>query len=110
MAELRIETVSKTFKDGHAALNGISFAVADREAVFLLGPSGAGKTTTLRLVAGLEDATAGRIHIGGRNVTDLTPRERNLAMVYDKHSLFPHMTIFENLAYPLRVRKMAEPR
>ncbi|MFO1151724.1 MAG: ABC transporter ATP-binding protein [Alsobacter sp.] len=110
MAELRIETVSKTFKDGHEALKGISFVVEDREAVFLLGPSGAGKTTTLRLVAGLEDVTRGRIHIGGRDVTHLTPRERKLAMVYDKHSLFPHMTIFENLAYPLRVRKVSEDK
>jgi ABC-type sugar transport system ATPase subunit len=76
--------------------------------MFLLGPSGAGKTTTLRLVAGLEDPSSGRVVIGGRDVTDWTPRERNLAMVYDKHSLFPHMTVFENLAYPLRVRKLAE--
>lgn len=108
MADLRIQSLAKTFKDGHAALSGISFDVADREAVFLLGPSGAGKTTTLRLVAGLEDATRGRIVIGGRDVTELTPRERNLAMVYDKHSLFPHLSIFENLAYPLRIRKMSE--
>jgi ABC-type sugar transport system ATPase subunit len=108
MAELRIQGLEKTFKDGHVALAGISFDVADREAVFLLGPSGAGKTTTLRLVAGLEDVSAGRIRIGARDVTDLTPRERNVAMVYDKHSLFPHLSIFENLAYPLRIRKMAE--
>jgi ABC-type sugar transport system ATPase subunit len=108
MAELRIQGLEKTFKDGHTAVAGISFDLADREAVFLLGPSGAGKTTTLRLVAGLEDASAGRIRLGSRDVTDLTPRERNVAMVYDKHSLFPHLSIFENLAYPLRVRKMPE--
>jgi len=108
MAELRILGLSKTFKDGNAALSDISFDVADREAVFLLGPSGAGKTTTLRLVAGLEDASSGRIHIGSRDVTELTPRERNVAMVYDKHSLFPHLSIFENLAYPLRIRKMTD--
>jgi ABC-type sugar transport system ATPase subunit len=108
MAELRILGLSKTFKDGNVALSDIRFDVADREAVFLLGPSGAGKTTTLRLVAGLEDASCGRIHIGSRDVTDLTPRERNVAMVYDKHSLFPHLSIFENLAYPLRIRKMSD--
>ncbi|MBD9454977.1 MULTISPECIES: ABC transporter ATP-binding protein [unclassified Rhizobium] len=108
MADLQIENLAKTFKGGFTALNGITLDVADREAVFLLGPSGAGKTTTLRLVAGLEEATAGRIMIGGRDVTRWTPRERNLAMVYDKHSLFPHLTVFENLAYPLRIRKMAE--
>ena len=108
MAELRIDTLSKVFKDGHAALKGISFDVADREAVFLLGPSGAGKTTTLRLVAGLEDATGGKVILGGRNVTGLAPRDRNLAMVYDKHSLFPHKSVFENLAYPLRIRRMSD--
>lgn len=108
MATLHIQDLKKSFKNGSAAVQGISFEVADREAMFLLGPSGAGKTTTLRLVAGLEDPSAGRIVIGGRDVTDWTPRERNLAMVYDKHSLFPHMTVFENLAYPLRIRKLSE--
>ena len=89
MADLHIENLGKTFKGGFEALRGISLDVADREAVFLLGPSGAGKTTTLRLVAGLEDASDGRIIIDGRDVTRWTPRERNLAMVYDKHSLVP---------------------
>ncbi|NMG39297.1 ATP-binding cassette domain-containing protein [Chelativorans sp. ZYF759] len=108
MAELRIENLAKTFKGGFQALSGISFDVADREAVFLLGPSGAGKTTTLRLVAGLELPSEGRITIDGKDVSGWQPRERNLAMVYDKHSLFPHMTVFENLAYPLRNRKLKD--
>ena len=107
MAELAIRNLSKTYKGGTVALAGIDIEIADREAVFLLGPSGAGKTTTLRLVAGLERPTGGEILIDGHDVVGLAPRERDLAMVYDKHSLFPHMTIFENLAYPLRVRKMA---
>lgn len=108
MAELRIDNLSKTFKGGVEALKGISMHVADREAVFLLGPSGAGKTTTVRLVSGLEDASGGVITIGGQDVTGWSPRERNVAMVYDKHSLFPHLTVFENLAYPLRNRKLSE--
>jgi ABC-type sugar transport system ATPase subunit len=108
MAELRIENLAKTFKGGFQALSGISFDVADREAVFLLGPSGAGKTTTLRLVAGLELPSEGSITIDGQDVSGWQPRERNLAMVYDKHSLFPHMTVFENLAYPLRNRKLKD--
>ena len=108
MAELRIDALSKVFKDGHAALRGVTFDVADKEAVFLLGPSGAGKTTTLRLIAGLEDVTNGRITLAGQDVTTLAPRNRNLAMVYDKHSLFPHKSVFENLAYPLRVRRMSD--
>jgi ABC-type sugar transport system ATPase subunit len=108
MAELRIENLAKTFKGGVQALDDISFDVADREAVFLLGPSGAGKTTTLRLVAGLDFPSAGQITVGGQDVTSWEPRARNLAMVYDKHSLFPHMTVFDNLAYPLRNRKMRD--
>jgi ABC-type sugar transport system ATPase subunit len=104
MAELRLENLAKRFKGEVQALRGITFSVADEEAVFLLGPSGAGKTTTLRLVAGLEKPSGGRIQIAGRDVTRWAPRERNLAMVYDKHSLFPHLSVFENLAYPLRVR------
>lgn len=107
MAELHLDNLSKRFKGDVDALRGISFGVADREAVFLLGPSGAGKTTTLRLVAGLERPTDGAIRIGGHDVTDWAPRDRNLAMVYDKHSLFPHLSVFENLAYPLRVRSLA---
>lgn len=106
MAELRLENLAKRFKGEVHALRGISFSVADQEAVFLLGPSGAGKTTTLRLVAGLETPSEGRIQIAGRDVTRWAPRERNLAMVYDKHSLFPHLSVFENLAYPLRVRSL----
>lgn len=108
MAELHIESLAKTYKGGVRALQGISFTVADREAVFLLGPSGAGKTTTLRLVAGLEQPNGGAVRIGGRDVTSWLPGERNLAMVYDKHSLFPHLPVFENLAYPLRIRRLAE--
>lgn len=106
MAELRLESLSKTYRGGVRALRGVSFTVADREAVFLLGPSGAGKTTTLRLVAGLERPDAGRVLIGGADATDLAPRERNVAMVYDRHSLFPHLKVFDNLAYPLRNRRL----
>src|SRR5688572_1755126 len=106
MAHLLIENTRKTYRGGTEAVRDISFDVEDRNAVFLLGPSGAGKTTTLRMVAGLEEPDDGRIVIRGRDVTRLAPRERNVAMVYDKHSLFPHMTVFENMAYPLRVRKL----
>jgi ABC-type sugar transport system ATPase subunit len=108
MAELQLHDLAKRFKGDVEALRGISFTVADREAVFLLGPSGAGKTTALRLVAGLERPTAGAIRIAGEDVTGLSPRERDLAMVYDKHSLYPHLTVFENLAYPLRNRKLPQ--
>jgi ABC-type sugar transport system ATPase subunit len=108
MSSLAIESVVKRFGPDVTALNQISFELADQEMVFLLGPSGAGKTTALRIIAGLEDPCAGRVWIGGCEVTPLAPRERNVAMVYDKHSLFPHMSVFENMAYPLRVRKTDE--
>ena len=94
MAELVLKDLAKTYKDGTEAVRGISFEVADREAVFLLGPSGAGKTTTLRLVAGLEDADRGGVSIRGRNLTRAAPRDRNVAMVYHKHSLFPHLSVY----------------
>ncbi|MEX0347402.1 MAG: ABC transporter ATP-binding protein [Rhizobiaceae bacterium] len=106
MAQLTLDGLVKTYKDGTEAVRGISFDVADKEAVFLLGPSGAGKTTTLRLVAGLEDADDGEIRINGHDHTRSAPRYRNVAMVYDKHSLFPHLSVYENLAYPLRIRKL----
>lgn len=93
MAHLRLDEIRKTYKDGTKAVQGISFEVHDREAVFLLGPSGAGKTTTLRLVAGLEDLDGGRIQIANRDRSISVPRDRNVAMVYDKHSLFPHLSL-----------------
>lgn len=105
MPELRVETLTKTFNGAVTALDGVSFDVGDREFVFLLGPSGAGKTTTLRLIAGLDQPTAGHVFISGKPAAGLSPRDRNVAMVYDKHSLYPHLSVFENLAYPLRLRK-----
>ena len=104
MSELRIESLSKVFAPGVVALDDVSFDVGDQEFVFLLGPSGAGKTTTLRLIAGLDQPSAGSISIGGRPAAGLAPRARDVAMVYDKHSMYPHLTVFENMAYPLRLR------
>lgn len=108
MATLQVEAVSKTFGKRVRAVANLSFAVADQEFVFLLGPSGAGKTTTLRMVAGLESPDEGRVLIGGRDLTDAAPRDRNVAMVYDKNSLYPHLTVFDNMAYPLRLRRLSE--
>lgn len=108
MAELRITDLTRRFGGGKPALDGISFDVAEREFVFLLGPSGAGKTTTLRLTAGLDHPDAGQITLGGRDMAGIAPRERNVAMVYDKHSLYPHLSVFENMAYPLRLRGLRD--
>jgi multiple sugar transport system ATP-binding protein len=106
MASVRVEKLRKTFGRKNVAVNDLSFEVADQEFVFLLGPSGAGKTTTLRMIAGLEQPDIGSVEIGNVDVTGASPRERNVAMVYDKNSLYPHLTVFENMAYPLRLRKM----
>ena len=105
MAEVRISNLVKRFGK-FTAVSDVNITVNDGEFVFLLGPSGCGKTTTLRMLAGLEMPTEGRIEIGDRNVTYLKPRYRNVGMVFQDYGLYRHMTVFENIAYPLRVRRM----
>ena len=94
-----------------AVVKDVSLEVVDQEFLVLLGPSGCGKTTTMRMIAGLEDATSGDIYIGERRVNDLLPRDRDVAMVFQSYALYPHMTVYKNLEYPLKVRKVgAEER
>ena len=101
MAEVRLEQVSRSFGATEAVRN-LDMTVADGEFLVLLGPTGAGKTTTLRLVAGLEQADAGRIYIGGRDVTGSPPAPRDVSFVFQQYSLYPHLSVFDNLAFPLR--------
>jgi multiple sugar transport system ATP-binding protein len=101
MADVVIKGVTKSF-NGVAAVDGLDLTIKDGEFVVLLGPTGAGKTTTLRLVAGLEKPDAGSIHIGGRDATQLEPAARDTAFVFQQYSLYPHLTVYENLAFPLR--------
>ncbi len=103
MAEVTFASVSKQFGNVRA-VDDVTLTIADGEFVCLLGPSGCGKTTTLRLIAGLEHPTSGRIVIGQRDVTSLGPKERDIGMVFQDYALYPHMTIAENIAYPLKVR------
>jgi ABC-type sugar transport system ATPase subunit len=103
MARIVLDNVTKQF--GHVtAVDSVSLTIEDGEFFALLGPSGCGKTTTLRLIAGLEIPTAGRIAVGDRDVTDLPPRDRDVAMVFQDYALYPHMIILDNIGYPLKVR------
>jgi len=104
MAEIRFEHVRKTFGKV-VATNDVSLTVRDREFMVLLGPSGCGKTTLLRCLAGLEQVDAGRIHIGGHDVTHLPPRKRRIAMVFQSYAVFPHLTVYDNIAFGLRMQR-----
>ena len=104
MSIIEIDRVRKEFK-GHQALKAVSLDIRDREFCVLLGPSGCGKTTLLRIIAGLETETSGDVTIGGKRVNGLSPRERNIAMVFQNYAVFPHMTIGENIGFGLRMKK-----
>src|SRR5919202_1428056 len=106
MADIRIERITKTYPGGKApAVKDVSLAVGENEFMVLLGPSGCGKTTLLRMIAGLEYPDSGRIFIGDRDVTDLPPRKRQFAMVFQSYAVFPHMTVFDNIAFGLRMQR-----
>jgi multiple sugar transport system ATP-binding protein len=108
MASVEARGIVKRY-DGHTAVAGIDLLVREGEFLVLLGPSGCGKTTLLRMIAGLEIPTAGDIVIDGRVVTDLPPRARNIAMVFQSYALYPHLSVYENIAFPLRAAHMAKP-
>jgi multiple sugar transport system ATP-binding protein len=106
MAQVSIENVSKTYAGTIQAVNDASFVVQDQEFMVLVGPSGCGKSTLLRMVAGLEDVTEGTIRIDDRIVNQVPPRERDIAMVFQNYALYPHMSVFDNMALGLRIRKV----
>jgi multiple sugar transport system ATP-binding protein len=108
MAEIVLDRVTKEFDNGFVAIDDISLTVADGEFLVLVGPSGCGKSTLLRMVAGLEEVTAGTVFIDGRDVTELAPRHRDIAMVFQNYALYPHMDVRRNLAYGLKVRKTSK--
>jgi multiple sugar transport system ATP-binding protein len=106
MAEIAYEHVSKIYPDGTQAVHDLELEIEDGELMVLVGPSGCGKTTALRMLAGLEEITEGEIRIGDRIVNDLTPRDRDIAMVFQSYALYPHMTVADNLAFGLKLRKL----
>jgi len=105
MAQVSIRKVVKAYEGGVQAVKGIDLEIEDHEFVVLVGPSGCGKSTTLRMIAGLEEITAGEIAIGGKVVNDIPPRDRDIAMVFQNYALYPHMSVFENMAFGLTLRK-----
>src|SRR5512133_382100 len=109
MAAIEMKNIVKKYGDGFPAVNDVTIDVADGEFMILVGPSGCGKSTLLRMIVGLEDITSGDMTIGGKRVNDLAPRDRKLAMVFQNYALYPHLTVYENIAFPLRLAgKMSE--
>ncbi|MBV6273650.1 sn-glycerol-3-phosphate import ATP-binding protein UgpC [Alcaligenaceae bacterium CGII-47] len=106
MATLSFRNVTKTYPGDIAVIHGFSIDITDGEFVVIVGPSGCGKSTLMRMVAGLESVTSGDIAIGGRTVNELEPAERDIAMVFQNYALYPHMSVFENMAYGLKIRKL----
>ena len=105
MGAISLNGVSKVFPDGTVAVNDVDLDIADGEFVVFVGPSGCGKTTLLRLISGLESVTSGQLRFDGQVINDVSPRERNMAMVFQNYALYPHMTVRQNIAFALRVRK-----
>ena len=109
MASVSLKNVYKRFEGGVVAVSDFSIDVADKEFIILVGPSGCGKSTTLRMIAGLEEISEGEIYIGERLVNDVQPKDRDIAMVIQNYDLYPHMTVYENMAFGLKLRKVPKP-
>ncbi len=108
MARIELNSVTKEFPDGTTAVSALDLAVGDGELLVLVGPSGCGKTTALRMIAGLEDITSGTISIDGRPVNDVEPRHRDIAMVFQSYALYPHLSVYDNMAFSLKYRRVAK--
>ncbi|OBK16104.1 ABC transporter ATP-binding protein [Mycobacterium asiaticum] len=108
MAEIVLDHVNKSYPDGHTAVRDLSITIADGEFLILVGPSGCGKTTTLNMIAGLEDISSGELRIGGQRVNEKAPKDRDIAMVFQSYALYPHMTVRQNIAFPLTLAKMSK--
>ena len=106
MAEIVLDHVSKSYANGATAVKDLSLTIADGEFIILVGPSGCGKSTTLNMIAGLEDISSGELTIGGERVNERAPKDRDIAMVFQSYALYPHMTVRQNIGFPLTLAKM----
>lgn len=106
MASISLKNIYKTFEDGTTAVNDFNLEIEDKEFIILVGPSGCGKSTTLRMIAGLESISKGQLMIGDKIVNDVPPKDRDIAMVFQSYALYPHMTVYKNMAFGLELRKM----
>jgi multiple sugar transport system ATP-binding protein len=109
MAKVELKNISKVFSDGVRAVDDVNITIEDQEFVVLVGPSGCGKSTTLRMIAGLEDISSGELYIDGEMMNYVQPRDRNIAMVFQNYALYPHMTVYENMAFGLKIKKIPAP-
>lgn len=105
MASLQLKNIKKTYGNGITAVNDFNLDIEDQEFVIFVGPSGCGKSTTLRMIAGLEEISDGELYIGGKLMNDVAPKDRDIAMVFQNYALYPHMTVFDNMAFGLKLRK-----
>ena len=108
MASLTLKNIYKRYPNGFEAVKDFNLEIADQEFIIFVGPSGCGKSTTLRMVAGLEDITSGELWIGDRLVNDVEPKDRDIAMVFQNYALYPHMTVYDNMAFGLKLRKIRQ--
>ena len=108
MANLKLEHIYKVYPNGTKAVNDFSLDIKNGEFIVFVGPSGCGKSTTLRMIAGLEDITAGELYIDSNIVNDMEPKDRDIAMVFQNYALYPHMTVYENMAFGLRIKHVPE--
>lgn len=106
MASICFKNISKIYSDGTVAVKDLNFTIENKEFIIFVGPSGCGKSTTLRLIAGLEESTGGEISIGDRVVNNIAPKDRNIAMVFQSYALYPHMTVYKNMAFSLELKKI----
>src|SRR5205809_3995708 len=105
MASVVLKDLTKEFKEV-VAVNNVNLEIQNKEFMVLVGPSGCGKTTALRMIAGLEEATAGEIYIGDRVVNDVSPKDRDIAMVFQNYALYPHMSVYDNMSFGLRLKRL----